>query len=154
MLVVYYAITVIPWVDREVIYPVLEATTRSSSWLLNLAGAETTAQGVTIQGSQFAVRVQRGCDPLEPIVLLGAAIMAFPAALGKKLGGFFCGAVVLFGLNLLRVASLYLAGGMRPGWFETVHQEVWPALFVVFALLLWVFWVAWTLRSAKGADAC
>ena len=140
---VYYGLTVIPWVDRYLIYSVLEITAAGSSKLLNLLGCPTTFKGVVIQGSDFAVAVQRGCDPLEPIMLFCAAIVAFPSAWQLKLGGMAAGGGFLFILNLVRIVSLYLLGRCRSPWYYSLHQEWWPALFIVIAMLLWLLWLRW-----------
>jgi exosortase/archaeosortase family protein len=101
-----------------------------------------------VQGPDFGVVVRRGCDPLEPIVLFGAAVLAFPAPIPKKLWGLAAGSSILFVVNLIRVASLYVAGRTHTVWFETIHQELWPAFFIVFAVVLWCLWLWWAQPSA------
>lgn len=149
----FYAATIVPWVDGNVMYPVLGWTARGASVLLRAAGEETSAQGVVVAGRDFKVAVRRGCDPFEPVVLFGAAVIAFPAASRKKLVGLAIGSMILFGINLVRVASLYLAGRSHPAWFECVHQEIWPALFILFSVLLWLAWLAWARRSPETTNA-
>jgi exosortase H (IPTLxxWG-CTERM-specific) len=139
----YYALTVIPWVDRNLIYPVLEFTARTASWLMNLAGGETMVNGITIQGPVFAVRVQRGCDPLDPMVLFGAAVFAFPSKWKQKGPGLLIGSATLLLLNQVRIISLYLVGRSHAEWFYSFHQEWWPAGFVLAAIALWLGWLQW-----------
>lgn len=139
--IVYYALTLVPWVDRHLLYPVLELTAHSASALLNLIGAATSVRGVVVQGADFAVAVRRGCDPLEPILLFSAAVLAFPAPLKFKLGGWLLGAPLLFALNQVRITSLFLAGRARLSWFYPLHQEWWPALFIFAAVVLWLVWL-------------
>lgn len=150
----YYVLTVIPWVDRNLMYPVLELTARASSALLNLTGSGTTVQGIVIRGPGFAAAIQRGCDPLEPMVLFGAAVAAYPAPVRKKLCGLMVGTSLLFSLNLVRIATLYWAGRSHASWFETAHLEVWPALFILVSIMLWAAWVSWTRRSSRTPPAC
>lgn len=137
----YYSLTLIPWVDRTVLYPVLELTAHSSSFLLNLADEGTTTRGIVVQGSGFAVAVRRGCDPLEPIVLFGAAVISFPAPWKRRVQGFAVGAVILFVVNLVRIDSLYWLGKHKSPFFETAHLELWPAFFILISLTLWFFWL-------------
>jgi exosortase H (IPTLxxWG-CTERM-specific) len=149
----YYLLTEVPWVDRRVVYPVLELSARASSWLLNLTGENTTLHGIVVQGPSFAVAVRRGCDPLEPIALLSAAIVAFPAAPKQKLSGLVIGTMLLFTQNLMRIASLYWLGKAKSPLFEPAHLEVWPAFFILTALVLWVVWSAWVQGSGKPQHA-
>src|SRR5262249_4048456 len=74
---IYYALTLSPWVDANGLLPVMKASAQGTSLLLNLTGARTTAEGVVVRGPEYAVAVRRGCDPLEPIALFAAAVMAF-----------------------------------------------------------------------------
>ncbi len=147
---VYYGLTVIPWVDRCLIYPVLEFTANGASKILNLFGCHTTLKGVVIQGPDFAVAVRRGCDPLEPIMLFCTAIVAFPSSWRPKLWGIAAGSILLYSLNLARIVSLYLLKRSQSAWFYSVHQEWWPALFIVIAILLWFVWLRWQAASARA----
>jgi exosortase H (IPTLxxWG-CTERM-specific) len=148
----YYLITLIPWVDRNILYPVLEFSARSSSLLINLAGERTTTNGIRIQGPTFAVAVRRGCDPLEPIVLLGSAIIAFPASWKRRVLGIAVGGSLLFLINILRITSLYWLGKGKSHLFETVHLELWPALFILLSLILWVLWLLWVRHNDTAAE--
>jgi exosortase/archaeosortase family protein len=149
----YYVLTLSPFVDRYLIYSTLEWTADAAGWLLSFAGGSATVHGVTIQTPDFAIRIQRGCDPLEPIILFGAAVIAFRAPLRKKLSGILVGGLVLFALNLIRILSLCWTTRNYPGWFETVHQEWWPALFIILSLVLWVVWIRWAQESCTNANA-
>jgi exosortase H (IPTLxxWG-CTERM-specific) len=146
---VYYGLTVIPWVDRHLMYPVLEFTAAGASKLLNLFGCPTTLKGVVIQGSDYAVAVRRGCDPLEPIMLFCAAIVAFPSVWRPKLWGMTVGGTFLYSLNLARIASLYLLGRRQSAWFYSLHQEWWPALYIVSAILVWLVWLRWQQTTGR-----
>lgn len=149
----YYVLTLSFWVDRCFIYPTLELTAGAASWLMNLAGQGTAVQGVTIQGSDFAVRIQRGCDPLEPVILFAAAVIAFRAPRRKKVLGILLGGLLLFVLNLARILSLCWTTRNHPRWFETVHQEWWPALFIISSLVLWIAWIHWARESRANGYA-
>lgn len=143
----YYALTVSPWVDRHVLFPTLEICARASSYLLNLGGAATSLNGVRIEGPDFSITVRRGCDPADPIMFFGAAVLAFPAPLRRKALGFLIGAALLFAINLARIITLYLAGKARLPWFESLHQELWPAVFIVSAVLIWFAWLQWVRKK-------
>jgi len=149
----YYIATLVPWVDQNILFPILELTARASSFLVNLTGETTTTKEIVIQGQTFAVAVRRGCDPLEPIALFGAAVIAFPAPWKRKVVGLTVGAALLFTLNLLRIVSLYLLGERKSGLFEMVHLELWPAFFIMISLGFWVLWLIWIRQGTQSQHA-
>lgn len=150
IIVLFYSLTLSPWMDAHALYPVMQASAHGTSTLLNLFGFKTTVEGVLVHGPDYAVAVRRGCDPLEPIVLFAAGVVAFPAPWGRKLVGMLIGSTLLFVLNLTRVASLYLLGARNSPLFESIHLWWWPAFFIVCSLTLWIAWLRWTQSSRPG----
>ena len=45
-------------------------------------------------------------------------------------------------LNLVRVISLFLVRIYSPKAFETMHLDVWQALFIFLAIVLWAVWAS------------
>lgn len=149
----YFGLTTLPWVDRHFVLPVLEISAAGASAFLNLFGVSTHVEGVVVRGQDFSVAVRNGCDPLAPIALMVAAMLGFPATLRQRLLGMGVGAVLLFGLNLVRVASLYVTGRFHASWFYSLHQEWWPGIFILVALALWWGWLNWVRLGGRSADA-
>jgi exosortase/archaeosortase family protein len=84
------------------------------------------------------------------MAILVIAVLAFPSSGGRKLLGVAGGVALLYVLNVVRVASLFWTGVHAPGWFETLHSDVWPATIVATAVLLWVAWARWSLCPPSG----
>ena len=145
----YFGLSSLDWVDREVVLPVLKVSAAGASWLLSLMGVVTQIDGVVVKGPEFSVAVRSGCDPLAPIALMSGAMLGFPASWRQRLLGMVGGGLILFGLNLVRVASLYLTGRAHSSWFYSLHQEWWPAAFIVIALLLWWAWLNWVQQAGR-----
>jgi exosortase/archaeosortase family protein len=118
-----------------------------SSRLLNLMGQQATVFGDTISSSQFSIGIKMGCDAVEPMALFAAGILAFPALFRKKLVGLLAGLFVIFVLNIVRIATLFLVGIKYPDLFEVMHFEVWQAIFIVVAIGLWFIWLSWAVRK-------
>jgi exosortase/archaeosortase family protein len=78
---------------------------------------------------------------LEPIVLFGAGVIAFPAPWRRKVAGLLIGGAMLFGLNVVRIASLFLMGASKSSLLDDFHLFWWPAFFIICALALWVAWL-------------
>ena len=90
--------------------------------------------------------IVRGCDAVEAIALYVCAVLAFPLPFPKKLIGMTVGALLLSVLNLVRVVSLFLIGVYSHRIFNLMHIDVWQALFIFFAVLLWILWLLWATR--------
>ena len=148
---VYYSLTLSPWIDANVLYPVLKASAQGTSALLSLGGVKTTVEGVIIRGPTYSVAVRRGCDPLEPIVLFAAGVIGFPAPWRRRLSGVFAAGALLFGLNMVRIASLYVMGAKRSPMLDSFHLWYWPAFFILCSLALWVCWIRWIQRPIPAS---
>lgn len=144
LIVLLYTFLALPAADR-LLYGDLKANAWLSSGILNLLGQGTHVSDVTIASvsSPFAIAIRRGCDAIEPTWLLCAAILAFPGPWKRKFAGMLAGIVVLQVLNLVRIVSLYLVGSRCPSLFPSMHLEVWPALFIVVAIVLFIGWKGW-----------
>jgi exosortase family protein XrtM len=114
-----------------------------SNLILNGLGQGTHVSEVTIQSPVFAVAIRRGCDAVEPTWLLCAAILAFPGSFRNKLVGMMAGLVILQLLNLVRIVTLYLIGTHFPSFFPSAHLEIWPTLFILMAITIFVGWKGW-----------
>ena len=118
-----------------------------SGYLLAVLGHDITVAGASISSPRFSVQIIRGCDAVEAIALYLCAVLAFPLPFLKKLIGMTVGALLLLILNLIRIVSLFLIGVYSPKIFAMMHIDVWHALFIFFAVLLWILWLLWATRS-------
>jgi exosortase H (IPTLxxWG-CTERM-specific) len=151
---VFYLLVLSPWVDAHVLYPVMEASARGASLMLGLFGIKTEVEGVVVRGANYVIAVRRGCDPVEPIVLFAAGVVAFRAPWKRKWVGLTAGAAILFCLNLVRLCTLFMLGTWRSPLLDSFHLDWWPAFYLVFALALWVLWLRWmqSAQKASGID--
>jgi len=114
-----------------------------SNAVLRVFGFNTVVRGSTVESSLFSVNILKGCDAVEAIALVSAALLSFPAKWKHKLVGFLTGAAILFALNLVRIISLFITGVYVPSIFETMHVEVWQFVFILVAVGIWIFWIKW-----------
>jgi exosortase H (IPTLxxWG-CTERM-specific) len=149
LMALYYVVVLLPFVDR-MFYQYLRANARLSGAIVNLFGQACLVTDVTLRAGAFAISVRRGCDALEPAWFFCAAVLSFPAAFSRKLPGILAGSAVILVLNLARIVSLFFIGLRSPGLFDAAHLEVWPAVFIVAAILLWAGWIRW---AAGGAPS-
>lgn len=112
---------------------------RILSWL-NPAERIST-EGVSISSPRVRLDLMRGCDGVEAWVILLAAMLVFPMPWRHRLAGVFWGSMVVFGLNLTRIVSLYQIALHRPQWFGVAHGPIWQTLMTVAAALFAWLWI-------------
>jgi exosortase/archaeosortase family protein len=152
LILLYYALLSTSFCERA-----LNANLKADAWLtnrlLNLMDQHTRVTDVIITSQKFSMAIHRGCDAVEPTWLLCAAIIAFPGPLLRKLGGMLVGIVVLQALNLVRLFTLYWIGlHWGPALFNSAHVEIWPVIFIIVAIGIFVGWKTWV-QSTPRPDA-
>jgi exosortase H (IPTLxxWG-CTERM-specific) len=136
-------------VDRYVARPLSSGIAAASGALLRAMRERVVVRGTIITAPCFAVDIQNGCNGLETVLFLVAAVLAFPATARQRLLATFLGILLIQAVNLIRVTSLFLVGCHRRAWFESFHLAIWQT--IVFATAV-IFFAAWT-RRATVADA-
>lgn len=92
----------------------------------------------------------RGCDGAGALFLVAAAILAYPASLGRKWLGLFLGVALMYSLNLLRISGLYFVMAYRPDWFQIIHTYFAPTLVIAAGCLFFAWWAFGVSRVAHG----
>lgn len=153
LMLVFYALAETPYCQR-VFWPAnLQANAWVANGVLRSLQQHTSVTEATIKTDQYEFVIKRGCDATEPVCLLLAAVTAFRAPLWRKVVGMLTGTLLLLAINQLRVVALFFMGRDFPGLYPTLHLTVFPAVFVVLALLIWAGWAQWTVgRNRLQAD--
>ena len=150
---VFYAFAIFtPFYKKHFLVSYLPFNAKVSGAILSLLGQDITVAGRTISSPDFSVEVYSGCDGIEPIALFVCAVLAFPAAFLRKIGGIIAGTLLLAILNFVRVVSLFLIGVYFPKAFLIMHLDVWQALFILFAVIFWILWLRWATQSQIPAQ--
>ena len=142
LLVAFYALVTLDTVDEHFVIPFTRALASVSGALLNAMGEKVTVAGTVIAGANFAVDVRGGCNGLEAVVFVCAAMLAFAAPVKTRIGGAAAAAVILESVNVIRVASLYWIGVYHRSMFETFHLAIWQTVMFAIAVFLFVAWVS------------
>jgi len=143
LLASFYAAILLPAFDRA-FYQCLCVNARVANAVLQGLGQPTTVSAVTIRSEAYAVSIRRGCDAIEPAWFFCAAVLAFPGHWRRKPAGLAVGVAAILALNLVRIVSLYFIGLYVPRFFPTAHLELWPVIFILTALGLWIAWIRWS----------
>lgn len=150
LLAAFYAVVTLEVVDRTVVTPFTHGVAIASAALLNVLGQHVQVIGTAIRNDAFAVQIANGCNGLEAVVFLCAAILSFPAPWRRRLAGMALTIVTIQAINLVRVVSLFLLGRYRPDIFEVFHLAVWQTIILGIAALMFY---AWTTKSGRPAAA-
>ena len=93
VLAALFAFEVSKFGETHFVVPFTDALAQISAWLIKLFDSEVHSYGKIIQSTAngFAVSIERGCNGIEAIIILVAALAAFPSTWKQKLAGFVVG---------------------------------------------------------------
>lgn len=128
--------------DERVVIPFTRGIARATYVVLHALGAPIVVEGVMLELRGFAVEIRNNCNAIYEIALYTAATLAYPAPVLQRLAGILIGAVVLYVVNLVRVATLLYLGAFLPDSFDVAHVYVWQAFFLFVVAALWLIWVS------------
>jgi exosortase family protein XrtM len=119
-------------------------TTTVSSKIINFITPheKTFVEEGAITDGSFMVEVRRGCEGIEGMLLLIAAMLAFPAGLRAKLAGMVGGILFIYIFNLARIAGLYYVVKYKPILFDMMHIYVGQIIIIFIALVFFIFWLS------------
>ncbi|MFW5926478.1 MAG: exosortase H [Wenzhouxiangella sp.] len=148
-----FTIEVLQPVQDHVVLPFTAGIANISVFVIELFDSGVTSAGKVIRDveSGFAVSIEPGCNGVEALIILFAAIFAFPASLKHKLIGFGIGFIAIQALNLVRIISLFYLGQWNMTWFNWFHLYLWQALIILDALVVWLIWLR-KLPPRPGGD--
>jgi exosortase H (IPTLxxWG-CTERM-specific) len=101
----------------------------------------------------FAMQIITGCNGINVVVLLWAAVLAWPAGIVGKLKAMLVGGVVILAANTIRIISLFYLGQWNTTWFEWMHEYVWELLIMILGLGVFALWIRRTPASAASGRA-
>ncbi|MFB9056309.1 exosortase family protein XrtF [Mariniflexile ostreae] len=94
-----------------------------------------------IVNGKFLARIIEGCNGISVIILFVSFIIAFSGKLKTTFLYVFAGSVLLYVVNVLRIAILTMGIYHYPKQETFLHTVVFPGIIYGMVFLLWVFWV-------------
>jgi exosortase/archaeosortase family protein len=148
-IVIFYALSLLPVWNLTCSW-LVRVDARFSAALLSALGEQCNVSGASIFKAGCGITVEPNCSAIEFIVFYFAAVFSFPAPLLRKILGLFLGGSCIFGLNLLRIASLYWIESHLPAFFDVAHMRAWPSVLVIVTLLLFIAWIQWSVKPNEA----
>lgn len=155
LLVSLFSLRITKFMSEWVTVPFTGVLADVSSFLIKLFDDDVISHGVIIQSTSngFAVAIAPGCDGIEAVIILVAAIVAFPSPWKHKIVGIVIGFFAIQSLNLVRIISLFYMGQWSQVWFDWFHLYLWQALIVLDALAVWLIWLRYLPRRGRPGGA-
>jgi exosortase family protein XrtM len=118
---------------------------RMSSRIINTLTPEEKSfnKGTRILGSQnFSINVEEGCDGIESMLLIVAAIWAFQMGVKYRVFGSITGICIIYFFNLARIIVLYYTLKYRPGMFDVMHIYIGQIVIIFIGVLFFIAWIS------------
>ncbi len=127
-----------------------EATVGTAAWLIDRIAPEVGVQAVgsRLRAPGGGINILNGCEGVEVVFLVAAAMLVAPLAWRWKVLGLWLGTGWVFALNQVRVLALFFAYRHDQGWFDVLHGVVAPLVLIAATA---AFFLVWLDRCAGGA---
>lgn len=128
-------------------------TVKPSATLIALftSSEQVAAQGPRLVSPFGRLSILNGCEGIETMLLLIAAILAYRAPWREKVTGVAAGTLLLYTLNQARIVLLYYAFRHNRELFHLLHGYVFPLILVASAGFFFLWWIS--RRAPHGAPA-
>ena len=102
---------------------------------------QVQALGNQLLAAGGGIVVLKGCEGTEVMFMLAAAFAAVNLPWRRRLTGLGLGILLVFGLNQIRLITLFYAHRSDPSLFNLLHGTVTPIVLIVAVALFVFFWM-------------
>lgn len=100
---------------------------------------------------KFTTRMVEGCNVFSVAILFTAFIFAFYKGV-KTFLYVLAGIIILYGLNIVRIALLNIIYLKYPEYEKMSHDYIFPAIIYGGVIILWLIWIQFfALKNEKNA---
>jgi len=89
------------------------------------------ASGSSVGAANTYVQVAQGCEGIDVMLMLVAAIVAFPMTIRLKVVGSIAGALLIYVVNVSRIVALWYCLRFWPSNFDSMHIIVGQTILVL-----------------------
>lgn len=94
-----------------------------------------------LYNNKYLARVVEGCNAISVIILFASFVFAFSSTFKRTFLFIISGSLLIFVLNILRIAFLTIALYNFPKNEHFLHDIVFPIVIYGVVFLLWIVWV-------------
>lgn len=144
--------------DGSKYYPdyVTNLVAKQSKLLINALGYSADIEAHNMEPSmklivnnKFVARVVEGCNSVSIIILFLSFIMAFSASVKSTFFFGLAGSVLIYAVNLFRIAVLSIGLYKYPWRSDLLHTVVFPLIIYGLVFVLWMLWVYYYSNQQK-----
>lgn len=99
--------------------------------------------------NKFTIRIVEGCNAISVIILFVSFVIAFSGKFKTTLLFILTGTVLIYLLNVIRIAILTVSLFNFPEKEHILHGVLFPLIIYGLVFILWVFWVNKYSKYAK-----
>ena len=120
-----------------------EMTVKPSVWVIALLSPDIQIQaiGSHISAPGGGINILNGCDGMEVILLLVAAMLIAPITINQRLLGILLGSSIIFLCNQARILALFYTYRSDKTLFNLLHGIVAPISLILVAALFYMLWL-------------
>ena len=89
----------------------------------------------------FVARIIEGCNAVSIVILFVAFMIAFFGNIRKTLLFTLAGAVIIYTMNIVRIAVLSIGIYELPQYAHFLHQVIFPLIIYGTVFILWILWI-------------
>ncbi|MBZ9730734.1 exosortase family protein XrtF [Salegentibacter sp. JZCK2] len=97
----------------------------------------------------YLARIIEGCNAISIIILFAAFVLSFFGRLKLTLLYFLAGTVIIYAMNIIRIAILAVGIYEYPYYTDFLHSIIFPLIIYGTVFILWVIWVRIYSRKHK-----
>lgn len=136
-----------PWgrLIEDVLVPWCEYETRAAFALMQFFGSDVIRSGAELRDpqTQKGIVVLWACSGADATGILLAAIWIYPSCHRARWLGMVLGFLLIQGINILRIISLFYLNLLSETWFQFAHLYLWQGLLMIDVLLFMLVWLRW-----------
>ncbi|MCL9804691.1 exosortase family protein XrtF [Flavobacterium amniphilum] len=103
-----------------------------------------------IYSGKYVARIIEGCNAISVIILFISFVVAFSGRLKPTVLFIFLGSILIYFLNIFRIAVLTVLVYNFPEQEHFLHGVVFPLMIYGVVFLLWIYWVKKHSQYAAG----
>lgn len=91
--------------------------------------------------NKYVSRVVEGCNAISVIILFAAFVFAFSNTFKRTFVFILAGSIIIYLLNILRIALLNYAFYYYPQYNDFLHDILFPLFIYGVVFVLWIVWI-------------